>query len=137
MYIAKGPKDEIMHRRRWFGLWPVGMLLAVLVDDAPAQLFGNKKKRKKKRTRTVKGLVTDKQENPIRGAIVQLKNTRTLVVKSFFSTPDGSYYFHNLDPNVDYEIKAKYQRNTSRTRTVSTFDDRPELIYNFRLKISQ
>lgn len=116
-------------------MWPLGMLLATLVSSASAQLFGGKKKRKKKRTRTVKGLVTDKQENPIRGAIVQLKNTRTLVVKSFFSVSNGSYYFHNLDPNVDYQIKVKHQGNTSRTRTVSAFDVRPELIYNFRLKI--
>ena len=59
------------------------------------------------------------------------------MVKSFFSTSDGDYYFHNLDPNVDYEIKAKYNDATSRTRTVSTFDDRPELIYNFRLKLPE
>ena len=125
-----------MNRRRWLALLPLAALLTVSADPAAAQLFGGKKKRKE-RTRTVKGLVTDERENPIRGAVVQIKNTRTLVVKSFFSTSDGDYYFHNLDPNVDYEIKAKYNDVTSRTRTVSTFDDRPELIYNFRLKLPE
>jgi hypothetical protein len=125
-----------MNRRRWLALAPLAAFLMISADPTAAQLFGGKKK-KKERTRTVKGLVTDMRENPIRGAVVQIKNTRTLVVKSFFSTPDGSYYFHNLDPNVDYEIKAKHNDVTSRTRTVSTFDDRLELIYNFRLKLPE
>ena len=125
-----------MTRRRWFASLPLAALFAAASRPAAAQ-FGDKKKKKKERTRTVKGLVTDERENPIRGAVVQLKNTRTLVVKSFFSTQEGRYYFHNLNSNVDYEIKAKYQDAASRTRTVSTFDDRPELIYNFRLKLSE
>ena len=126
-----------MNRRRWLALLPSAALLTIAADPAAAQLFGNKKNKKKEKTRTVKGLVTDERENPIRGAVVQLKNTRTLVVKSFFSTPEGKYYFHNLDPNVDYEIKAKYNDATSRVRTVSTFDNRPELIYNFRIKLPE
>ena len=77
-----------MNRRRWLTLLPLAALLTVSANPADAQLFGGKKK-KKERTRTVKGLVTDLRENPIRGAVVQLKNTRTLVVKSFFSTSDG------------------------------------------------
>ncbi len=126
-----------MNRRRWLALLPSAALLTVAADPAAAQLFGDKKKKKKEKTRTVKGLVTDVRENPIRGAVVQLKNTRTLVVKSFFSTTDGGYYFHNLDPNVDYEIKAMYNDATSRVRTVSSFDNRPELIYNFRIKLAE
>ena len=126
-----------MNRRRWFTALLLAVLLAMPKNPLVAQLLGNKKKKNKKKTRTVKGLVTDKRENPIRGAVIQLKNTRTFAVKSFFATPDGSYYFHNLDPNVDYEIQAKHEGSTSRIRTVSTFDDRPELIYNFRLKLSE
>ena len=69
--------------------------------------------------------------------MVQLSNTRTLQVQSFFTTPTGSYHFHGLNPNVDYEVKAKYDDATSRTRTVSTFDDRMELNYNFKLKVKR
>lgn len=117
-----------MTRRIWLAAALV-ILATPLVDQAAAQADEN--------TRTVKGLVTDEAERPIRGAVVQLKNTKTLQVKSFFTTPDGKYYFHNLDPNVDYEIKAKYKDTESRTRTVSSFDDRDELIYNFELKLEQ
>ncbi len=88
-------------------------------------------------TRSVKGLVTDPQENPLEGAVVQLKNTKTLQVKSFITDKDGSYYFHGLDTNVDYQLNARLDGAVSRTRTVSTFDDRKEVIYNFELKVDK
>jgi hypothetical protein len=88
-------------------------------------------------TRSVKGLVTDAHENPIEGAVVQLKNTKTLQVKSFITDKDGSYYFHGLDTNVDYQLKARWGEAVSRTRTVSTFDDRKEVVYNFELKVDK
>ena len=87
-----------------------------------------------KPTRTVKGLVTDENENPIVGAVVQLKNTKTLDVKSFITDKGGNYYFHGLDTNTDFELKARSGDIVSRTRTVSTFDDRKEVVYNFQLK---
>jgi len=90
---------------------------------------------KEAQTRSVKGLVTDQSEAPLAGAVVQLKNTKTLQVKSFIADDKGSYYFHGLDPNVDYELKAQYEGVASRTRTVSSFDDRREVIYNFELEI--
>ena len=86
-------------------------------------------------TRSVKGLVTDQSEAPLAGAVVQLKNTKTLQVKSFIADDKGSYYFHGLDPNVDYELKAQHAGVASRTRTVSSFDDRREVIYYFELVI--
>jgi hypothetical protein len=120
-----------MTRRKWF----ISLLAIVALIALGDQAFAQKKRKKGERTRTVKGLVTTEAEDPIRGAVVQLKNTRTLQVKSFFTTPAGSYYFHGLDPNVDYEMKAKFDEASSRTRTVSSFDDRIELIYNFKLKV--
>ena len=95
------------------------------------------KKKKEKPTRSVTGLVWDQIENPIAGAVVQLKNTRTLQVKSFITQEKGSYYFHGLDPNVDYQLTAQYEGVRSRTRTLSTFDDRKAVIYNFKLKLEK
>ncbi|MYB53067.1 MAG: carboxypeptidase regulatory-like domain-containing protein [Acidobacteriia bacterium] len=104
-----------------------------VVPLAHAQFTGFKKKKKVDPTRSVKGQVTDEHEEGIRG-IVQLKHTRTLEVKSFHTNDNGDYYFHGLDPNVDYELKALAEGRQSRTRTVSSFDSRSELIYNFKLK---
>ncbi len=104
-----------------------------VVPLAHAQFTGFKKKKKVDPTRSVKGQVTDEHEEGIRG-IVQLKHTRTLEVKSFHTNDNGDYYFHGLDLNVDYELKALAEGRQSRTRTVSSFDSRNELIYNFKLK---
>lgn len=112
------------------------LVLAVAVTapvTAHAQLRGLKRKKKVDPTRTVKGQVTDENEDGIR-AIVQLKNTRTLDVKSFHTNDAGQFYFHGLDLNVDYELKALAEGKQSKTRTVSSFDSRTELIYNFKLK---
>ncbi len=111
------------------------LILAVAgaATSARAQFPGFGKKKKEDPTRSVKGQVTDEHEEGIR-AIVQLKNTRTLDVKSFHTNDVGEYYFHGLDLNVDYELKALAQGRQSKTRTVSSFDSRTELIYNFRLK---
>ena len=110
----------------------LGVLLAVLPSMSLAQ-----KKKKGKPTKSVTGLVTNEAEEGLSGAVVQLKNTRTLQVKSFIADARGSYYFHGLDPSVDYEIKARYNESTSRTRTVSSFDSRDEVIYNFTIKAEE
>ena len=86
-------------------------------------------------TRSVKGLVTDQAERPLPEAVVQLKNTKTLQVKSFITDEKGQYYFHGLDPNVDYEVKAQYEGISSRAHTVSSFDAHNEVIHNFVLEI--
>ena len=53
------------------------------------------------------GTVEDKSEQPIAGAVVYLKNMKTLAVKSFFAQKDGSYRFPQLALNTDYEVYAE------------------------------
>lgn len=91
------------------------------------------KKDKEPPTRTVKGLVADEGDQPLE-AVVQLKNTKTLDVRSYHTDAQGRFYFAGLDPNVDYEIRAAAKGMRSKTRRVSSFDDRMELFYEFRLK---
>ena len=122
--------------RRSMRFSAVLLALVWLVATADPSL-AKKKKKKEKPTRSVTGLVWDQMENPIAGAVVQLKNARTLQVKSFITQEKGSYYFHGLDPNVDYHLTAQYEGVRSRTRTLSTFDDRKEVIYNFKLKLEK
>ena len=114
------------------------LILVAAALSAPSvrgQFRGFRKKKKEKPSRSVKGQITDEFEDGVRG-IVQLKNTRTLDVKSFHTNEEGEYYFHGLDLNIDYEIKALAEGRQSRTRTISSFDSRTELIYNFKLKFS-
>ncbi len=111
------------------------VLLAIL---AVAPLGANPAAASKdQRLRTVKGIVTDAQENPLFKAVVQIKNTKTLQVKSFITDEKGAYHFQGLDPDLDYELKAEYGSTASGTRKVTSFDSRREVIINFKLDAKQ
>ena len=73
-------------------------------------------------TRSVEGVVSDQDGNPINGAVVQIENTRTLWIRSYISQKDGAYHFHGLDQNVDYELRAAYHGVSSRAKKLSMFD---------------
>lgn len=108
------------------------VLLVLLLVSAPAA-FGQGKKKGKDLTRSVQGIVTSAEDAPVKGAVVQLKNTKTLQIRSFIAQDDGSYYFHGLNPDVDYELRANYQDASSSTKTVSSFDSRKDVVINLKL----
>ncbi len=85
-------------------------------------------------TRSVQGVVTDSRGNTVAGAIVQLKNTKTLQVRSFVTKEDGSYYFHGLSTNVDYDLKAESGDASSSPKTLSSFDSRKKAVINLKLE---
>lgn len=84
-------------------------------------------------TRTVQGTVSDGQDQSVDGAVVQLKNTKTLQIRSFITKERGAYYFHGLSPDVDYELRAEHQGASSPTRTLSSFDSRKQAVINLKL----
>jgi len=83
--------------------------------------------------RNVTGQVMTKSEAPLPDAVVYLKNTKTLTIKSFITEKDGGYRFHGLSPNIDYEIYADYQGQKSQTKTISSFDNRNSITLNIRI----
>ena len=111
-------------------LWRLLLPVLILCLVAPAMVQAAAKE---PQLRSVQGIVTDAQENPLTKAVVQLKNTKTLQVKSFYTDEKGSYRFHGLDPDVDYEVKAEYGNASSGPRKITSFDSRREVIINFKL----
>jgi len=105
-------------------------LLAVLLLCAPA-MFAQKKKAEN--TRSVQGTVTVADGSLVNGAVVQLKNTKTLQIRSFITKDDGTYHFYDLSPDIDYELKADYQGASSNTKTLSSFDSQKQSILNLKL----
>lgn len=83
--------------------------------------------------RTLTGHVLSSQNEPLQKAIVYLKNTKTLVIKTYITENDGSYRFSALAPNVDYEVYAEHQGARSDTKTLSGFDSRKDP--NITLKV--
>jgi hypothetical protein len=85
-------------------------------------------------TRVVQGVVTDAHNQPVANAVVQLKDTKTLQVRSFITQADGAFHFAGLSTNVDYELKAKTDDAASGTKTLSVFNSRKTPIVNLKLK---
>jgi hypothetical protein len=92
------------------------------------------KKSKAPTERSVSGIVTDENDKPVPGAVVQLKNTKTLQIRSFIAREMGDYYFHGLATDVDYELKAEANGQASATKVLSLFDTHPEARMNLQLK---
>ena len=104
-----------------------GVILLLLVC-APAGFA-----QKNSTTRSVQGLVSNQDESAAPGAIVQLKNMKTLQVRSSLTLEDGMYRFFELSPDVDYELKADFQGASSSPKTLSSFDSRKKAIINLKL----
>ncbi|MEO8595506.1 MAG: carboxypeptidase-like regulatory domain-containing protein [Candidatus Solibacter sp.] len=84
-------------------------------------------------TRSVEGAVTNPDEGSVTGAVVQLKNLKTLQIRSFITKEDGTYRFFELSPDVDYELKADFQGASSGSKTLSSFDSRKKAVINLKL----
>jgi hypothetical protein len=63
-----------------------------------------------------------------------LKNTRTNAVRSYIADDEGNYRFSGLDPNVDYEIHAEKDGAKSTTRTISSFDNKKEIVIPLKIE---
>lgn len=85
-------------------------------------------------TRSVQGTVTDASNALVEGAVVQLKDTKTLQIRSFITKSDGMYHFHGLNPNIDYELKADHQGASSSLKTLSSFDSRRQAVINLKVE---
>jgi hypothetical protein len=111
-----------------------GAILATLLLLGVFCAFSaDKKKGDDQSLRSVQGTVSDAGGNAVDGAVVQLKNTKTLQIRSFITKDHGSYYFHGLSPDVDYELRAEYQGASSGTKTLSAFDSRKQAVINLTL----
>lgn len=84
-------------------------------------------------SRTLSGMVTDRGGTPVPDAVVYLKDTKTLAVKSYITGKDGSFRFPALSTNIDYEVYAQLNGRRSDTKTLSSFDSRPQAVINLKI----
>jgi LPXTG-motif cell wall-anchored protein len=108
----------------------VAMLLS---SGLLAQKKTRDERREEANSRTVQGLITGADEKPIVGAVVQLKDMRSLQVRSFITQDDGTYHFSGLKGDIEYQVTAKAGDTSAGPKTLSIFDSRKEAILNFKL----
>ncbi len=113
---------------------PALLLAAAIL--APAWQWTNQKKEKPRdpTIRNVSGVVTLPDGSPANGAVVQLKNLKTLQVRSFITREDGRYNFQNLSTSIDYELTAAWRDFASPKRMLSVFDTRLDAVVNLKLE---
>lgn len=100
-----------------------------------AALLTAQKKKKDEDTgsRELQGLVTNSAEQPVGSAVVQLKDLRTLQIRSYLTKEDGTYHFTGLKTDTDYQVKADLNGATSGSKTLSVFDSRKIATINLKL----
>jgi hypothetical protein len=118
-----------MQMRKLLAVATAAFVLA-LATPASAQ----RRDSKESTTRTVQGVITDSADNPLEGAVVQLKDSKTLQIRSFITKTDGSYHFHGLSRDIDYDLKADHQGKSSDSKTLSSFDSRRQAVMNLKIE---
>ena len=83
--------------------------------------------------RSVSGTVTDTNTRPVAGAVVQLKDTKSLLIRSYITQQDGKYHFAGLSTNIDYELKAEHDGAVSGIKRLSLFSGNRAPVVNLKL----
>jgi hypothetical protein len=92
------------------------------------------KREKPPEFRTLTGVVLDKDDTPLKEAIVYLKNRKTKKVVTFIADDKGAYRFPNLSRREDYEVYAERKGEKSSTKTLSSFDGRTNAKINLYIE---
>ena len=115
----------------------VAVALAIQISAGAAQVVAlgqeSTSDKNQDQGRNLTGQVMTRSDAPLADAVVYLKNTKSLTIKSFITEKDGGFRFHGLSPNIDYEIYADYQGQKSATKTISSFDTRNNITLNIHI----
>jgi hypothetical protein len=83
--------------------------------------------------RAIQGVVLSKSGAPVAGAVVLLKDTKTLQIRSFIAQGDGKYHFSGLSTDINYLVRAEFAGLTSPSKMVSVFDSKSVIVLNLKL----
>ena len=129
--LIRRREGDLVMRSTLSSRWMIVAVLAVAIAQLlPAQ---RNKDKDDPTVRSLQGQVVDPDDKPATGAVVQLKDTRTLQVRSFITQANGEYRFSGLRADTDYEVKADYNGMTSDNKRLSNFDNRKIATVNLKL----
>lgn len=84
--------------------------------------------------RTVSGTILNESGQPVVSATVFLKNEKTKAIRSYISTANGHFFFSQVDMSVDFDLWAEKSGKKSAVKTVSSWDDRKQVVSDLKLK---
>jgi hypothetical protein len=84
--------------------------------------------------RSIEGTVLSQSGAPIAGAVVLLKDTKTLQIRSYIANKKGQYRFFGLSSDINYELRAESNGMTSKTKMISVFDSHKVVHLNLKLR---
>ena len=126
-------------RSRWSGAILCVLLSLAAVTAVPrvAAAATASETNKVPHLRTVEGEVCSRDGSPITGAVVYLKDEKSLAVKSYLSDEHGQFHFRQLSMSLDYDLWAELNGKRSKTKSISQFNSKPDLRYKLKLPISK
>ena len=85
--------------------------------------------------RTLTGIVTDRQHEPLSGAVVQVQDQANGSVVSYLTNTSGQYSFKRLGLNSDYSVWATYRKHKSKVKQMSHFDSKAAKVVNLMITL--
>jgi len=108
------------------------LAICIALSTGASAQDDKKSKKEEATTRSVQGTVLDNEDKPVVGAVVQLKDDRTLQMRSYITRANGEYHFSSLKIDDDYEVEARNNSMTSGPKKISIFDSRKIVIQNLK-----
>lgn len=118
-----------MKANRLVGILFVSLLLYELPGGWPVHAD----KKKAPPVKSIRGHVVDGRKKSIVGAKVYVRNVNKNTTTVLITDEGGLYAVYGLDPKVDYEVHAEFGRFVSEKKSVSSFLNRFDNVFNFEL----
>jgi hypothetical protein len=84
--------------------------------------------------RVIQGKVFAANGNTQTGAVVYLKDMKSLEIKTYISAQDGVYRFGQLGTQDDYELWAEFGGHKSKVKNISSFDSRKLFLVSLHIE---
>jgi hypothetical protein len=94
----------------------------------PSPLYSKSEKKRMARFRMVHGIVKDEHDNPVKGALVNLKNLKTNQTLTDVTQADGKYSFDELSREEDYQLSATLGGKTTPVKKLSHYDPQSSIM---------
>lgn len=112
--------------------WKVGLLASMVCLVAVFSQLATAKEKVPK-TKSIRGHVADSKKKSIIGAKIFIRNVKKKTTTVLITDESGLYAVYGLDPKEDYEVHAEHGGFVSEKKSVSSFLNRFDNVFNFEL----